>query len=90
MNVSLLLVILVVCIILYLLLQYRYRSKNVIEHFYSKCCPDKYPDLVYDWHNKPTCYNKKNMGADPKPNCLPPNFLKLPFNNDQKPKNYIF
>jgi hypothetical protein len=67
------------------------KRNNTIENFYSKCCPPDYPDLVFDWKNKATCYNPKNdLGTDPIPNCLPPNFLKKPFNRDQKPRNYIF
>jgi len=66
------------------------KSKNNIERFYSKCCPTEYPDLVYDWKNLPTCYNKNGLGTDPKKNCLPPNFLNLPFLIPKKPRNYIF
>jgi len=67
------------------------KPNNTIENFYSKCCPPDYPDLVFDWKNIPTCYNPKNdLGTDPIPNCLPPNFLKKPFTRDQKPRNYIF
>jgi len=52
---------------------------KITEHYKSKCCPDDYPNLIYDWKNIPTCYNKKNLGEDPIPDCLPPDFLKKPF-----------
>jgi hypothetical protein len=52
---------------------------RITEHYNSKCCPDDYPNLIFDWKNIPTCYSKKNLGTDPKPDCLPPNFLKKPF-----------
>jgi hypothetical protein len=52
---------------------------RIIEHYNSKCCPDDYPNLIFDWKNIPTCYSKRNFGTDPKPDCLPPNFLKIPF-----------
>jgi hypothetical protein len=52
---------------------------KITEHYKSKCCPDDYPNLIYDWKNIPTCYSKKNLGQDPLPDCLPPDFLKKPF-----------
>ena len=91
--VTFLLIIILFCVIYYyvIICTSTKSKKKVVEHYYSKCCPPKYPDLVYDWKYIPTCYNKKNdLGVDPLPNCLPPNFLKRPFNNAQKPRNYIF
>ena len=59
------------------------------ENFESKCCPPDYPDLIYDWKYKPKCYNKRNFSTLPLPNCLPPNFLDMPFITPNIPQNYV-
>jgi len=80
-----------IIVIIFVYIIYLKFSKSHItkENFESKCCPPNYPDLVYDWLNKPKCYNKRNFRTNPIPNCLPPNFLDLPFITPNNPQNYV-
>ena len=88
--IAFLLIVILFCVIYYYIIICKTIPKHVIEHYSSKCCPDDYPDLIYDWKYIGKCYNKNGVGIDPIKGCLPPNPLKRPFNNAQKPRNYIF
>jgi hypothetical protein len=78
-----------IIILLYVIYRVYKSQLKTNENFESKCCPPNYPDLVYDWLNKPKCYNKRNFRTNPIPNCLPPNFLDLPFITPNNPQDYV-
>jgi hypothetical protein len=88
--VSFILIVILFIVIYYYVCLRKFKCKKIIERFASKCCPDDYPDLIYDWKFIGKCFNKHNVGIDPIPKCLPPNPLLRPFNNALKPRNYIF
>jgi hypothetical protein len=81
-NYEMIIIIIIIAFIVYYhLIQPLIKNK---ENYYSKCCPINYPDLIYDWMNKPTCYDKRKIGTDPIPKCLPPNFLDISFVSKSK------